>query len=94
MRKIRFLVFLCILSSEFSNSIQAEEWWEKKPYSQWTIQEVYSILYISPWSKDGIAGTYRVPGVVYRTIPTPVPMEDNRAIVNEGLPSGANRRIW
>jgi hypothetical protein len=90
MRRVIFLALLCIASSEFLNFLQAEAWWEKKPYLQWSDSEVHLIFHKSPWAKDGVSG------VIMRQLRAPSqsdrPFESNIEVATKGLPIG-NLRI-
>jgi hypothetical protein len=73
------LLFLPLISSTISIS---QEWWETKPYLQWTANQIDKVLNDSPWVGLAEAGIRKVDsavvvaGCIHRTDGIPVDVSD------------------
>jgi hypothetical protein len=51
---IAALILLLLLC----NFVFAEKWWDKKPFMQWSVRDLYVILTESPWAAQSTANPY------------------------------------
>jgi len=51
-----FLIILCLSLPAWRSALASEQWWEEKPYPEWSTEEAISILDHSPWVAFAPAG--------------------------------------
>jgi hypothetical protein len=55
----RYIAILFLLLSFFCNPLIALQWWNEKPYTQWSIKQILAMLDDSPWVGLSPAGARR-----------------------------------
>lgn len=70
---LRKLVLLTVCALMFTGILFAQQWWEKKPYTEWNKREATRMLDSSPWGKVfRIAGFEGQPSADLVQVPFPV----------------------